>query len=203
MGNTTSENRSVLEALMSVSKGIENLPVEILTAIQSTLTVDRFDVTPGRQVEENILRANLVVFHPGSDLTIGKPTDSFVALVADRVVFQDGSQECRLIVPKPEVGNGSNGAPGHSGNPHGGNGGDGVTGEDGPALPICVFWAEEIRFEDLPNEPDKILVIEASGVRGGNGGSGANGGAGAHGANGRESDWECERPDRDWDHFRV
>lgn len=173
------------------------LPKEITEAISAVEILTRFDVLPGTEFQRNILRASVVVFHPGATLQIGSPDDAFVALWAERLFIQDGSIESKIFVPRHEVWSGKGGAFGQNGasgtnkHPNGFAGADGAPGNNGNTgrpLPAFVLLADAIDYgkEPIPGKPP--VSIHAMGVDGGLAGAGGNGGAGGKGRDGNRGE---------------
>ncbi|WP_164742935.1 hypothetical protein [Mesorhizobium sp. Z1-4] len=169
------------------------LPTEITEAIGAVEILTRFDVQPGTEVPQNILRASVVVFHPGATLQIGSPDDAFVALWAERLFIQDGSIESKILVPRYEVWSGKGGAFGQNGaagtnkHPNGFDGADGAPGNNGNAgreLPAFVLLVDAIDYGKEPTPGKPPVSFHATGVDGGFAGAGGNGGAGGRGRDG-------------------
>lgn len=141
-----------------------------------------------------VVTADVVIFHPGSSLKLGKPSDDSVGLIVKKLVFKSGTGMCRFIIPRLPAEAGTAGVPGKSGTAssiHGKEGGHGEAGSPGgaaqtpPAPPHSFVWADEVEFETAPDGTSPPLIIEADGLPGGRGGPGGKGGDGGKGGPGR------------------
>lgn len=175
---------------------VEELPAGFIQLVNNIEILDRFDVKPGTIFEQRVLRADVVVFYPGSDLTIGQASDDYVGLVAEKtLVFQDPNMTSSIRVAREQQqhgGDGSDGVNGLATGDDGGNGEDGANGESPLRTPSFVLWAPNIEFSTDLNEGAIPLVIDCNGVDGGSGGNGGRGGAGQTGADGEHGSNKCE-----------
>ncbi len=74
------------------------------------------------RLAENVLKTDVLIFEPGSDLEIGKVDASYVTIIAKNIHIQDGNVMSRIKVVREEGIDGANGADGEIGLRHGANG---------------------------------------------------------------------------------
>lgn len=154
---------------------------------------DRLHLPSGKtRLAENVLKTDVLIFEPGSDLEIGKVDASYVTIIAKNIHIQDGNVMSRIKVVREEGIDGANGADGENGLRHGANGKSGKAGTAGshPSTPPrLVIICNSLTYGAKPNSGNAPLVIDSAGGRGAVGGDGGEGGDGHVGSGASKGLW--------------
>jgi len=172
---------------------LKDIPANVKDAIAKATKQAVFPVVGITPFSGQVLKADKVIFQPGSALVLtGLRAGDSLIIIAGEVVLQDpelankiirdtsfsanpgisgpaGSQGVPNYVPPNETFRSANGGPG-------GNGGNGGPGEIFKP-PIVYILVDKMTHPMIPSR----FVIDFGGIQGGKGGAGGNGGNGGHG----------------------
>lgn len=176
------------------------IPSNVLDALKKAKEIKKiFPVNSGERFDGQILKADEIIFAPGSTLTITNTNVPFIVISAKRWKFADAAVTSKIMIAPTSADRGEEGSNGIDGtdgagevNRRGNNGSPGLPGKPGGdggtlSLPHIYLIAGDITSPNGEPLPGFLrFVIAAAGFDGGDGGAGGNGGNGGKGAQGKK-----------------
>ncbi|WP_180264652.1 hypothetical protein [Klebsiella variicola] len=193
-------NSAVAQDSGAVKNLGEAIPSDVLQALKNATDVKKvFPVNPGERFDEQILKADEIIFAPGATLTITDTNAPFIVISAKRWKFADAGVTSQIKIAATQASKGAKGDNGENGsdgkgevNRRGNDGAPGLPGKPGRngeslSQPHIYLIAGEITSPNGEPLPGFLrLTILSSGSNGGDGGTGGKGGDGGTGAPGKK-----------------
>ncbi|MBL7904002.1 MAG: hypothetical protein JNL22_03170 [Bacteroidales bacterium] len=176
--------------------GLAQVNQEIFEKVKQTPKKDLISIVGKYEVNEQIIKAENLVFHEKSELVFTNYNVPYVVIAVKNLKFNAPQvrsivrfKDYDLVKLKGQKGvNGGNGANGTSDGSNGKPGRNGGTGRNGltQKMPDIYIMVENIAT-DIGDLGTFDWVIDGNGVKGGTGGDGGDGGSGGNGSKGKKS----------------